>query len=210
VSAIEKLTELGSDSFLPKDVSIGLSGLERFGTIGSELADLFKKKNGFFCFDQSLRFFPSATVDPSWGIHDWNRRDLWKDEYQGLADGVFCFAEDIFGNQFCIVENEIRIFDVETGDTEKFAVNLENWAEKILTQSDLLSGAQFAREWKVRNGQIPFRHRLIPKRPFVLGGEYNLSNLDTLDSVRIMKNMGNMAHQIHDLPDGTKVQFKIL
>lgn len=207
--AANKLLDVAGTPFLPS-TSLGLSGLERFGGNGQALEDLLKEKNGFFCFEQALRIFPSATTDQSWGVNDWNRHDLWKEDYRGLADGVMCFAEDIFGNQFCISNGTIHSFNPETAEVAFLAETIEDWASQIVSDYNVMTGYGFAHEWQEINGILPARHRLMPKHPFVLGGEYELSNLVSMDSVRVMKNLGNLAHQIYDLPDGAEVRFKIL
>jgi hypothetical protein len=65
-------------------------------------------------------------------------------------------------------------------------------------------------DWQVENGAIPQGKRLMPKIPFVLGGKYSLDNIYALDSVSAMKSRGNLALQLRDLPDGTKVEFRVV
>jgi hypothetical protein len=50
----------------------------------------------------------------------------------------------------------------------------------------------------------------MPKIPFVLGGKYSLDNLYALAAVSGMKTRGNIARQIKDLPDGSRVEFRII
>jgi hypothetical protein len=191
-------------------LTFGLAGLDRFGPNGRAIRDILESKNGFFCFESALRFFPSATVEPSWGLHQWNSHGLWKSGYYGLADSLFCFAEDIFGRQFCLATEEIRIFDPETGDLETIALTLDELASRLLENHDAMVGYQFAKNWQKAHGGLSARDRLMPKKPFVLGGKYELANLVALDSLRVMKSLGNLARQIHDLPDGSQIEFKIL
>jgi hypothetical protein len=90
------------------------------------------------------------------------------------------------------------------------ASSLEEWASKMLLDFNQMTGHALAHKWQSIHGPLHSRHRLMAKRPFVLGGEYSIENLVSLDSVRIMKSLGNLAFQLRDLPDGTKVEFKIL
>jgi len=72
-----------------------------------------------------------------------------------------------------------------------------------------MTGHPLAHKWQSIHGALHPRHRLLPKRPFVLGGEYSIENLASIDSVQMMKSLGSLAFQLHDLPDGAKVEFKI-
>jgi hypothetical protein len=208
--ALRKLLEITSPPFIPDRASVVTSGFDRLGARGTEISEVLAAKNGFFCFESALHFFPEATVESSWGIHEWNTHELWKAEYYGLADDIFCFAEDIFGGQFCVKGSEIGIFNPETADFRALAPTLEEWASEVLKAYSVLTGYLLAHEWQREHGPLPVRSRLMPKRPFALGGEYALANLSAIDSLRLMKNLGNLARQIHDLPDGATIEFKIL
>ena len=208
-SVLGKLLEIGSTPFATGAAGFGMDPLDTLGACGSALREVLIRKNGFFCFESALRVFPAVTTASSWGLDDWNSHELWKTDYQGLADDYFCFGEDIFGVQFCIAHDEIVIFDPESAEVRKFASTLDEWAAKILIDYNVSTGYRIAHEWQKLHGPLPARHRLMPKTPFVLGGDYALANLVAIDSVRLMKNMGNLAHQIYRLADGTKIQFKL-
>jgi len=209
-AATRKLLAISGSPFLREGMTFGLDRLDRFGKVGKDIRSILIEKNGFFCFEQALRFFPSATGEASWGIHEWNQRDLWKYEYCGLADSAFCFAEDVFGGQFCIIDEKIGVFNPETGEIEAMADDLEGWSSKLLSDYNVFVGYKFAHDWQKLHGRMQDRYRLMPKKPFVLGGAYELENLEGMDSVRVMKSYGNLAHQIHDLPDGSQVKFEVL
>jgi hypothetical protein len=207
--ALGKLIEIGGAPFVPGSEPVS-DALNHLGDIGASIREVLAQKNGFFCFEAALRFFPSTTVGPSWGTSEWNSPNLWKDDYRGVADNIFCFAEEIFGRQFVIHDEKIAVFESETGDLEIIASSLEEWASKILLDYNQMTGHPLAHAWQSLHGALHPRHRLIAKRPFILGGEYSIENLASIDSVRMMKSLGNLAFQLHDLPDGTKVQFKTL
>jgi hypothetical protein len=207
--AVGKLIELGSVPFACSSKSAG-DGLVYPGDIGAAIRDVLARKDGFFCFESALRIFPSMTVDWSWGISEWNARDLWKADYRGLADNIFCFAEDVFGRQFVVHNDKVSVFEPETGAIDVIASSLEEWAAIMLLDFKQMTAHALAHSWQSIHGPLHPRHRLMPKRPFVLGGDYAIENLAALDSVRIMKSLGNLASQIHDLPDGANIQFKVL
>jgi hypothetical protein len=64
--------------------------------------------------------------------------------------------------------------------------------------------------WQAANGVLTVGERLVPKRPFTLGGEYNLANLVAMEAVKGMRFRGDLAVQIRDLPDGASITFKIV
>jgi hypothetical protein len=208
--ALQKLLEIGGVPFVSKDAEFAVPVLDRFGSIGASLADVLRRKDGFFCFESALRIFPSVTVESSWGIGEWNSRDLWKVDYRGLADDVFCFAEELFGRQFVIAGGKVGVFEAETGEVETVAFSLEEWASRILLDYNQMTAYGIAHEWQHKYGPLHARHRLMAKTPFVLGGDYSVANLASTNSFEMMKNLGNLAYQIHDLPDGTRVQRKVL
>lgn len=169
----------------------------------------YPKKNGFFAFESALRFYSSVSTDSSRGISEWNRPALWKDDYRGLANDIFCFAEDLFGGQFCVSDRGVCTFSPETGDIEVIGSTIEEWAAAILKDYNVLTGYPLAHAWQADNRPLKDRERLIPRIPFVTGGTFRVANMVALDSVRVMKNLGNLARQIHGLPDGAKIQFEI-
>jgi len=140
----------------------------------------------------------------------WNSPELWRHEYGTLAEGLFFFAEDVFGNQFCFREGSVSLFDAETGDAEEVAKSLAEWAERILSEADVLTGHAFLRRWEATNGPLKRGARLVPRIPFVLGGAYDLPNLVQMRAVDGMRFRGNLARQIRDLPDGSQIEFRIV
>ena len=207
--SLRRLLEIGGAPFA-RGIGSSIDVLDHLGEIGISIRDVLAKKNGFFCFESALRFFPSVTVEASWGRAEWNSPDLWKADYRGLADNIFCFAEDVFGQQFVVRDGKIGTFEVETGDFTIVALSLEEWASMMLLDYNQMTGFSLAHEWQVRHGPLHPRHRLMAKTPFVLGGEFSLANLAALDSLQLMKTLGNLAHQIHALPDGSRIEFKVI
>jgi len=180
------------------------------GLAATQLQLLLQEKNGFFCFESALRVFPSQTCEFSYGLDDWNLSELWRGSYGDLASGLLFFAEDIFGTQFCLKNEKVYSFDPETADLSLIGNELDEWAAAILEDYDLLTGYSFAHEWQSKNGPLPPRDRLMPKLPFVCGGEFALANLTVLDAARSMRCRGNLATQIHSLPDGAQVKFMLV
>ena len=197
--SVRKLLEISSppsapDGFVPE----GQTRILR------ELSEMLIEKNGFYAFESAL-FVRSYD-----GIQAWNERGLWRESYSGLADGIVFFAEDIFGGQFGIRGEQVVSFDPETADVEVLSSSLEDWAKEILNEYPVLTGYPLAEEWQEEHGRLSPGMRLVPKLPFVAGGDFSVRNLYELNDVAGMRLRGDIARQIHDAPEGAELKIKIV
>ncbi len=171
-----------------------------------ELARLLGKRNGFFALESALHVFPVGSEVVGVSLGDWNAKELWRSMYEGITDGLTFFAEDVFGHQFAIGSGGVYRFDPETGERERIATDLEEWASIILGDYKVETGYPLAHEWQLRNGPLPAGKRLVPKLPFVLGGEFSVDNLHAQDAVEAMRYRASIATQLRGLPDGATVR----
>jgi hypothetical protein len=167
-------------------------------------------KTGFYAFESALHVLPAATYEKEMTLSRWNAFGLWQYEYAGLADKMLFFAEDAFGDQFCLSEGKVCSFDAETGEVKAMASSFEEWARRLLKEYDVLTGYPLLHQWQVKQGALPVGMRFMPKIPFVLGGQFALDNLYTIAAVSGMRTRGNLARQIKDLPDGAQVEFRVI
>src|SRR6185436_12027820 len=148
----------------PKNLII--EQLESSDDLRKELIALLCEKNGFYAFESALHVFHTQSTQSEANLENWNARNLWRYEYDDMTEGMFFFAEDVFGNQFCMSRGAIHLFDAETGLVDRFADTLEDWAERVLNDFELATGYPLAREWQMKNGALPAGKRLMPKIPF--------------------------------------------
>lgn len=205
---LEKLLAISSAPLAAKLRS--MPDLLKIYALGPELFGMLEQKNGFYSFESALHVFP-ITQDPGSGLEGWNADSLWRNEYKDLAQGLLFFGEDILQDQFCLSlqDNKVFRFAAETGQVEFFADSIEKWAQRILADYRAETGWPLAHEWQQKNGPLPQGQRLMPKIPFVMGGEYHIENLWVGDAVRGMRFKGDVALQIRDVPDGGAVKLKI-
>lgn len=206
---VEKLLSICSDNIVSNNGSLNVSLLPDYFLM-NELAVLLSKKNGCYGFESALHILPFNTIGAEIGILEWNKSDLWISSYHGLADDAFYFAEDIFGNQFCLKDNGVYTFEPETGSFDYLASSIDEWCEVIINDYSLLTGYPLAHTWQQIHGAIPEGYRLVPKLPFVAGGEYKTENLYLEKSIVAMKRRAVLALQIKDVPDGGSITLKDL
>ena len=100
-------------------------------------------------------------------------------------------------------------FLAETGDREFFADSIEDWADLILSDYSMQTGWKLAHQWQAANGPLPPGKRLMPKIPFILGGEYSLDNLYPGNPLEGLSFKAGIAMQTRNLPEGTKVRLRV-
>lgn len=175
----------------------------------AELAELLSARNGCTFFNAGVQVFRAGAEGFGPELADWNESATWKDTYQGLADGLFCFAQDVLGTQFAVDANRIVAFNPETGERTVVGDSLGAWAEWLLADPDVNGTYRLATAWQDENGALEHGQRLVPYRFFVLGGGYELSNLVAKDAATCMRIRGPIARQIHDLPDGAEIRLTV-
>lgn len=175
--------------------------------IPADLAALLTRRNGFLGFSSALHVRPwSDTAD---GLAAWNSSSGWRVAYGSLVDGLFFFAEDLFGGQFAFSASDgVVAFDPETGDLSEIGRDIEDWARYILNDTDVASGRSIAERWTQERGPLASNCRLVPKIPFVLGGSFDLHNLYPMDVPTSLRLRGEIALQLRELPDGTQVEIQ--
>ncbi len=203
---VERLLSIASPALAP---SARLGDLPAT-KLAEGLAELLARRNGFYAFEGALHVRPSTVAPNEYSVAAWNDAALWRSTYDGLTDGCVFFAEDAFGGQFAVVDDDVVTFDPETGDREAIARSIDGWAQLVLDDYEFLTGHPLMHDWQVQNGALPIGHRLVPRKPFVLGGEYEAANLVGMDAVDAMRYRGEIAVQIRDLPDGAQLQIKLI
>jgi hypothetical protein len=191
------------------EVRFASETMERFGRRGDELRLLLSDVNGFYVFESALHVLPARSGTHYTDLERWNRPDVWKVSYGKDLEGILCFAEDVFGGQFCIFSDSIWYFKPESGEHTQFSSTLEEWAKSIIDDYDLRTGFSLAHQWQQLHGPLPIGQRLVPKQPFVLGGEFVPQNLVAYDAALGMRVRGELARQIRDLPDGSQFRYRL-
>ncbi|WP_347906102.1 SMI1/KNR4 family protein [Pseudomonas purpurea] len=209
MTSLDKLLSSASSSLSEHEPEMLGQSRKLAGALADQLFGMLCQRNGFYALESALHVFPTHSSQHEIGISDWNENALWRSGYKGLADGCLFFAEDVFGGQFCIKDNKIYTFDPETGSLEYLADDIEGWVIALTSDYEVLTGYPLAHQWQKQNGQLPAGKRLLPKLPFVLGGEFVLDNLYLADAVEGMRLRADIASQIKDLPDGAQIAFNI-
>ena len=176
----------------------------------AELGRVISRINGFFLFNAGVQVFRVGEEGLGPDMLLWNSDSAWKDTYNGLADDLFCFGQDIFGTQFAIAGGEEVVrFDPETADVTPLGTSLESWAQWLLADPDVNATASFAYAFQKQNGALEPHERLVPLQFFVTGGGYDFDNFAVRDATAAMRIRGPVAQQVHGAPDGASIRINV-
>jgi hypothetical protein len=85
----------------------------------------------------------------------------------------------------------------------------EGWATELGNDWDYWTGCTLGMEWQQANGALPRGHRLFPRTPFVLGGDFEPENLWCGATDKIIGFYAYIGRRVHPLADGTAVRFDL-
>jgi hypothetical protein len=195
------------EAFASDEVDLGI--FESYGRMISDNAyfDFMSKLNGGFFYERSLHMY-SFSKGPAFHNMEYIN-SIFQHEYGKLAQGHVFFAQDTLGNQFSFTDKGIAMFNCETAEIELLARSFDEWKKVLYNDLDYLTGRQLLRKWITTNS-FDFDQRLCAKKPFVLGGEYNVLNLYAQYFPTYIASNANVAKQIHDLPDGAQVSITVV
>jgi hypothetical protein len=176
----------------------------------SLLDSLYCGFNGGYYWGGALLIRPTQRgVETPLTVAEWNDEATWKIYYDGICQEVTFFAEDAFGVQFGVIRERIVQFDPETAAFIDVAGTLEEWCQVLVRDPSFYTGDTVLAAWERKNRRIKIGQRLIPKQPFVLGGEFHSDNMVCKSDVEGMRIRAQLWRLIRDLPDGQKIIFQI-
>lgn len=167
-----------------------------------------KHINGGYFFNKSLLIYGFGVVPKYASFIDLNL--LINSLYNSFVPKAQYWGCDFLGNQFAFFENSVCFFNIETRQFQVLSKTFEEWLDVIYNDLDYYTGQSLVVKWEKKNKKLDFGERLCPKKPFVIGGEYVLDNLFALNIESLIKYNYEIASQICNLPDGTKIQLKVI
>lgn len=182
-----------------------LEKAKEFTTDKLYLTLIAEESNGGYFFNNSLHLYGYCDKPEHHSINHVNQ--TLKKEYGEIMGNLFCFGQDVFGNQFAFENEKVLSFNIETGEKTLLADNFESWLEVLLNDLEYLTGENFTRDF--RENQELQDHRFSPKVPFIVGGEYSQENFYLESYPKYIEINSNIARQVYDLPEGAKIKIKI-
>jgi hypothetical protein len=164
-----------------------------------------QERNGFLAFESALHVRAFGSHDSYPGLLEWNDLQGWRRHYPSVPRDVLFFAEDALAGQFGISPNGIGRLDPESGKYASHSSMLDEWASRVLENYNFETGWELAHKWQMAHRPLKLGERLVPKQPFVLGGEFESDNLLAVLAGEAMERFGRLYQAIRNTPDGQRV-----
>lgn len=142
------------------------------------LRRLCELKNGFRALDDALLVLPAEPVGSLPGLATWNAPDGWR-RWFDLDPELVCFAMDVVLRQYALDRaGQVWLFDPATERCERFADDLDHWAERVIATG---ATKELARAWQLTHRRLSVEERLAPS---ALGRE--LSPMHLADAMELL------------------------
>jgi hypothetical protein len=205
MNRLEKLLDIASQPLSAHEPDA--SAVQRL-TSFPELLRMLRARNGFAVFESALIAFPTIPVADVPSIFDWNAADGWRSNYLDVLPICYmCFAHDLFGLQFAISSEDVIRFNPETGEVRRYANSLVGWADRLLDNFEEDTAWPLAHEWQTLHRGLRPDERLLPKQPFVLGGDYVVENLSVVGCRSAMAYWARLYKATRNVPDGGRISL---
>ena len=157
------------------------------------------------------RFF--SETFPAGGVHRWNESSGWKEYWKPfIPAGLFCFGEDVFGNQLVIVPGEkiAKIWNHEDGAFVDLLLEPQEMLS-VVAESGIdwidFYGNQFL-DVASKYGMVSDNLHLHWTTPMILGGSACKENLSVVERKSHLIGHAKLWHQIQNLESGSTVHIK--
>ena len=173
----------------------------------SSYLDFIASSNGGFFYKNSIQIY-AISQTPAYN-NFFNINEMIRKEYGNILSDEIFFGQEIFGNQFAFTSSGVVFFNIETGERTEMGKTFLEWTSILTSDINYYSGINILKSWTAANLDLSIDNRLCPKKPFVIGGEYEIKNLYPAPYPQYIKANANIANQIYGLPDGTPIKLKI-
>ena len=175
-----------------------------------EYRELLQNVNGLIAFGGGLHI-RGACAGPDWHSlrHAWRGSHALHTKFQAVRPADLPFAQDAFGDQFFLRDAQVWRLAAETGEVEPLGAGFLGFLEEACRDPiEYLRLAPLQR-FRAEGGELHPGQLLNVYPPFVVESE----GLPSLRAIAVADRLGFLAHlasQIADLPDGARVEFKIV
>lgn len=128
--------------------------------------------------------------------------------HKKLNKDLIFFGENCMADVFCLYKNKFYRYDLELNELENMGEDLNEFSNNILKNYNYYTGYNLHIKWALKNRALLPNEILIPKIPFVLGGEYAEDNLIAIERIKGFSIKIDFQKKISSLQNGEKVKLE--
>ncbi|MGZ8939574.1 MAG: hypothetical protein ACXW32_10230 [Limisphaerales bacterium] len=171
--------------------------------VPEELYQLLRQVNGFILHHGALHV-RGGCVAPEWHSlrKAWRGPEAFSESYDAVRPDDVPFAQDLFGDQFLLRRRAVWRLFAETGEMEEMTENLAEFTARVSEDIDAFLNVHAA---VLEPGQL-----MLAYPPFCVEGPASKSTLSAVPALEAIAFHANVARQLKDVPDGAKIEFKVV
>lgn len=177
---------------------------DSLGTLPEALSSLLQETNGFVLYHGGLHV-RGAAASPVWHSlrHAIHGEEAFHRLYGAVLPADIPFAQDCFGDQFLLKDGAVFRLAAETGEIEKTSANLEDFFSSV--SSNPFEFLAFDPKLRLEPGQL-----LHAYPPFCAARPERGYSLRAVPALELIQLHADFAKQISDVPDGGRLQVRIV
>lgn len=177
----------------------------------ADLADLLRGRNGFVAYHGGLHV-RGACLKPLWHAlrEAWLGPNALHRHYPGLTADDVPFAQDCVGDQFLIRAGQVWKLSAETGDLDPVARTVADFLREADADPIEYLSLDLLNQFRADGGVLKPGQLLSVYPPFCLAGEDDRIDLRAIPADDRLGFLADFARQIRDIPDGGRIEIKLV
>jgi hypothetical protein len=177
----------------------------------TNLAGLLRQINGFIQFHGGLHV-RGACQQPAWhSLRDaWDSGSAFHRLYPEVRTEDVPFAEDCMGDQFLLRDGRVCKLAAETGEIEALDVGLGGFFEGVAADPVEFLSLHPLLQFQQDGGNLEPGQLLAAFPPFCTKESADGVSLAAITAEERRRFLANLAAQLRDVPDGDKIDFRVV
>lgn len=146
---------VGDFAAAPYDPACARATLEAAGRSADAHARFLQRWNGCYALGGALHVFGARPDPPNQSLDLWNRLDGWRQSFGLIAEGLWFFAENAFGDQFAYREGKVVRLKAAESRVEPVAASFAEWLEATLLDPQRWLALELFEACVARLGPLP-------------------------------------------------------
>jgi hypothetical protein len=187
-----------------------ITDFETFEKLPNYLQEFLKHKNGFIALNGGIQF-RGCVSKPSWlSIENiWLGNNSLLNTYESLSASDIPFAQDGFGDQFIIRDNNVLRLSLENGLLENLDLSFKEFLNLIeINPIEFLMLEPFEALFDLGKKLMPGQLMSVYP-PFTFDSD-KVRSFEPISAMERVNFLKDLYTQIKDLPDGSDTRFTVI